>query len=176
MSLDVDQPRANGMTIEVPAEDWQHRMAGIDSKNPMIMTEVTDIVKTSRRANKASHDRLFAGKLQLGDHTSAQTRQALENQINNAKFNQPVGLERFKPKTILNGLSERSPRESCDEVGTRELGGMHERTESQPLLPSELQRVQMQMEADMGLHPKERLHQRVEYRQLEIQNHEIDID
>ena len=46
MSLDGEQPRANGMTIEVPAEDWQHRMAGVDSKSALIMTEVTDIVKT----------------------------------------------------------------------------------------------------------------------------------
>ena len=129
------------MTIEVPAEDWQHRMAGIDNKSNLIMTEVTDIVKTSRRRNKESHDKLFAGKLQLGHYSSAQARQVLENQINNAKFNQPVGLDRFKPKNILDAMNGRSPREGCDEVGVRELKGMHGRTESQPLLPSELHRA-----------------------------------
>ena len=66
-----------------------------------------------------------------------------------------------------------SPRQSCDEVGAKELGATHGRTESMPLLPSELR--QMQIEADM-LHPKDRFNQRVEYRQLEIQNHEINID
>ena len=71
-------------------------------------------------------------------------------------------------------MNGRGPRESCDEVGGREVKGLRGRTESQPLLPAELHRAQIQMEMDM--HPKARFNDRVEYRQLEIQNHEINID
>ena len=50
---------ASGSSIE----DWQSRMA--DSKINIIMSEVTEIVKTPKIINKEYHDKLFASKINL---------------------------------------------------------------------------------------------------------------
>ena len=92
-------------------------MARNDSRSHMIVTEVTDIVKRSKRQNKESEEKNFGGKISLGNHSNDQSKIDFSSQISNRTLKDPVGLERFKPKHMNFGSNQKSPNESCDAIG-----------------------------------------------------------
>ena len=55
-------------SIEMNDHDWQNRMA--DSRINIVMSEITDIVKTQKKSNKESQDKLFAGRINMGNYKS----------------------------------------------------------------------------------------------------------
>ena len=69
-------------------------------------------------------------------------------------------MDRFKPKRVA-GIPFKSPNESVDEVGMKELKDQSETPPVQPVVPLELSRAQMEMEMIDMQHPKDRLMTRV---------------